>query len=166
MTDDPFSRDRENKQYIAQLAERQFANLEAASDLVDRKSGTLLGFLAIIISLALQAGLSPASTYLDKVLVYISFLLLFLAIGFLVKSISPKVKHYDPDPVVLMEKYWKGDFEKTMGTVASNIAQAWQHNYAVHEEKAKWYGLALKPAVAGLFLLTFDVLVIRVFGVG
>jgi len=166
MEDKILSRSEKNRQYIAQLAERQFTNLETASDLVDRKTGTLLGFLAIIISLSLQAGLPSACSYLDKLLVYTAFLLLFFALVCLIKSISPKVKHYDPNPVVLMEKYWQEDLEKTIGTVTSNIVQAWQKNKATYDEKVKWYALALKPIVAGLFLLAFDVLVIRVFGVG
>ena len=166
MEDNTLSRDKENRQYIAQLAEQQFANLETASDLVDRKSGTLLGFVAIIVSLSLQVNFPPTSSYLDKVLVYTAFSLLFSALICLIKSISPKTKHYDPNPIVLMEKYWQEDFENTMGTVVSNLVQAWGKNKALYDEKVKWYGLALKPAVTGLFLLAFDVLVIRVFKVG
>ncbi|MCK4580284.1 MAG: hypothetical protein KAU10_02950 [Dehalococcoidia bacterium] len=166
MKDDDLSGDEKNRQYIAHLAEEQLAGLETASDLVDRKAGTLLGFVAVIISLSLGIGFPASSSYLDKVFVYAAFLLLFAALVCLILSISPKVKRYDPNPIALMERYWTQDYEKTMGTVASNMVQAWEKNKGVHDKKAEWYGRALLPTVLGLSLLAFDVLVIRVFGGG
>jgi len=44
----------ENRTYIAQLSLHQARVLEDASDTVDRKSATLLGFLALIVALCLQ----------------------------------------------------------------------------------------------------------------
>jgi hypothetical protein len=65
-----------------------------------------------------------------------------------------------------MEGYWTRDYEKTMGTVVSNMVQAWGKNKDVHDKKVAWYGRALLPTVLGLSLLAFAVLVIRVFGAG
>ena len=156
----------ENRTYIAQLSLHQARVLNDASDAVDRKSATLLGFLALIVALCLQIGFSEQTFILDLLFAYTGFVCLFTALILLMLSILPRQCRLDPNPAKLFDECWDRDLEKTQKAVAKSLKASWLHNEKVHSKKVAFYMWAMGLAVGGLALLSFDILVVRPFGYG
>ena len=156
----------ENRTYIAELSLHQVRVLEDASDTVDRKSATLLGFLALIVALCLQIGFSKQIFILDLLFVYTGFVCLFAALILLMLSILPRARRLDPNPAKLFDECWDLDLEKTQEEVTKSLKASWLHNEKVHSKKVNFYIWAMGLAVGGLALLSFDILVVRPFGCG
>ena len=163
-TDEDNTRDEQNEGYIARLVERQFSVLEKTSAAIDGKAATLLGFVAIILALVLQLPSPNPAFCLDMLLFYVAFSLLLAGLFLLVFCIAPRKKRFDPDPVVLFEKYWRSSLKETREQITKNLTDVWAENYVVHVKKTKLLEWALYLVIGGLFMLTFDILIIRVFG--
>jgi len=162
-SDEGNTRDEQNEGYIAHLVERQFSVLEETSAAIDKKAATLLGFVAIIVTLVLQLPSPGPAFHLDTLLFYVAFALLLGSLFLLILCIAPRQKRFDPNPVVLLKKYWRSSLKETREQVTKNLADVWAENYAVHGKKAKLLEWALRLVITGLFILAFDILIIRVF---
>jgi len=156
----------ENRRYIAELSLHQARVLEDASDAVDRKSATLLGFLALIVALALQIGLPKQMVVVDMLFSYVGFLSLFGALLLLMLSIVPRTRRFDPNPAKLFDECWDLDLGMTQKAVTKSLKASWLHNEKVHNTKVILYEWAMRVAIGGLALLALDILVIRPFGCG
>ena len=143
------------------MAERQLAVLDDTSAAIDGKASTIVGFMGVILALALQLGLAEGAGWLDRVLFWTASGLLLSGIVLLVLSMAPKWRRLDPDPEVLVDKYWDLDFETTRRKVTSNLADVWIQNRAVHKRKVRLFESGLWVAVSGLVLLAIDVLTVR-----
>jgi len=165
-TDEHNTRDEQNEGYVARLVERQFSVLEETSAAIDRKAATSLGFVAIIVALVLQLPSPNPAFYLDMVLFYVAFALLLGGLFLLILCITPKQKRFDPDPVVLFEKYRGSTLKETREQVTKNLTSVWAENRVVHGKKANLLSWALHLVITGLFVLAVDILIIRVFGNG
>lgn len=156
----------ENRRYIAELSLHQARVLEDASDAVDRKSATLLGFLALIVVLALQIGLPKQMVVVDMLFSYVGFLSLFAALLLLMLSIVPRTRRFDPNPAKLFDECWDLDLQVTQKAVTKSLKASWLYNEEVHKKKVALYEWAMRAAIGGLTLLALDILVIRPFGCG
>ena len=165
-TDEHNTRDEQNEGYIAHLVERQFSVLEETSAAIDGKAATFLGFVAIIVALVLQLPSPKPAFYLDILLFYVAFVLLLGGLFLLIFCIAPRQKRFDPNPVVLFKKYWGSTLKETREQVTKNLTNVWAENRVVHGKKVKLLEWALRLVITGLFMLVFDILIIRVFGNG
>ena len=155
------SENAENHQYISDIAARQVRLLEDASDAVDHKAGVLLGFIAVVIAVALQGGIPDKSSILDLLFAYSAFAALFGALATLISCLVPRLRRFDPNAAKLITSCWDRTIDKTRENVVSSLRTAWDANARVHERKTNLFAWALRSAVVGLALLAFDVLVIR-----
>jgi len=153
--------DAENHQYIYDVAARQVQLLEDASHAVDHKAGMLLGFIAVVIAVALQSGTPDKSCILDLLFAYSAFAALFVALAILISSLAPRLRRFDPSAAKLITSCWHRTIEKTRENVVSSLRTAWDANAKAHERKACLFAWALRFAIVGLAILTFDVLVVR-----
>ena len=153
----------QNDGYIARLVERQLSVLEGASAAIDVKAATILGFVAIILALVLQLPPPKPAFYLDMLLFYIAFALLLVGLFLLIFCITPRQRRFDPDPIALFEKYWASTLKETRKQVTKNLTDVWAENRVVHKRKAKLLRWALRLVIGGLFVLAFDILILRVF---
>ena len=156
----------ENRRYIAELSLHQARVLEDASDAIDRKSSTLLGFLALIVALTLQIRFSEQIVLLDVLFVYAGFVCLFAALILLMLSIVPRTRRFDPNPAKLFDECWNLDLGTTQKAVTKSLKASWLHNEKAHNKKVAFYEWAMRMAIGGLALLAFDILVVRPFGWG
>ena len=158
--------DPENRRYIAELSLHQARVLEDVTDAVDRKSATLLGFLALIIALALQTGVPKQILALDALFLYTGVACLFAALIFLMCSITPRTRRFDPNPAKLFDKCWDLNLCTTQKEVTKSLKATWLHNEKVHNTKVSLFEWAIRMTIGGLMLLSFDILVVRPFGCG
>lgn len=158
---EPGGANAENHQYIYDVATRQVRLLEDASDAVDQKAGMLLGFIAVVVAVALQGGIPNKSSILDLLFAYLSFATLFVALGTLISCLAPRLRRFDPNAAKLITSCWDRSIDKTRENVVSSLRTAWDANARVHERKANLFAWGLRFAVTGLALLAFDFLVIR-----
>lgn len=156
----------ENRRYIAELSLHQARVLEDVTDTVDRKSATLLAFLALIIALALQIQIPKQILVLDALFLYTGFACLFAALILLMCSITPRTRRFDPNPAKLFDKCWDLDLCTTQKEVTKSLKATWLHNEKAHNRKVSLFEWAMRMTIGGLMLLSFDILVMRPFGYG
>jgi hypothetical protein len=156
----------ENRRYISDLSLHQARVLDDVTDAVDRKSATLLGFLALIIALALQTGVPKQILVLDALFLYTGFACLFAGLILLICSITPRTRRFDPNPAKLFDKCWDLDLCATQKEVTKSLKASWLHNEKVHNRKVILFEWAMRMTIGGLVLLAFDILVVRPFGCG
>jgi len=152
-----------SSELLCRIAERQLRVLEAATNAVEAKASTFLGFEAVLLALVLGTLPPNPSDYLDVLLTYTAVALLLAGALLLVLCVYPRKHRFDPDPWALMQRYSGKPPRETRAAVAGNMADAWRDNYSVHETRAALLQWALCLAVIGLCVLVFDVFVIRVF---
>ena len=151
----------ENHQYIYDVATHQVQLLEDASYAVDHKAGMLLGFIAVVIAVALRSGTPDKACILDLLFAYSAFAALFGALAILISCLAPRLRRLDPNPAKLITSCWSRTVEKTRENVASSLRTTWKVNSEAHKRKARLFAWALRFAIVGLAILAFDVLVVR-----
>ena len=138
--------------------------LERATDAVERKATSFLGFEAVFLALILGT-LSPSPGHvMDVILSYTSLALLLAGALLLTLVVFPRLYRFDPDPESLAQHYWSAGDAKLLDQVSVNLTSAWKQNFRVHERKANLLKWAIALVVAGMSVLAFDVFVVRLFG--
>jgi hypothetical protein len=153
-----------SSEFLCGIAERQLRVLEAATNAVETKASTFLGFVAVLLTLVLGTLPPNPGDSVDVFLAYTAVALLLAGALLLVLCVYPRRHRFDPDPWALMQRYSGKAHRETREAVATNMADAWRGNYRVHETRAALLRWALPLVVIGLCVLVFDVFVIRVFG--
>jgi hypothetical protein len=156
--------DNRNARIIVDAAFRQTQLLESISGAIDYKAGVLMGFLAIVITLAFQVGVPNAASVLDLLFGYAGFALLFTAFATLIASLSPRRRRYGPNVEKLLLKCWDFEERETLEKIVKELNEVWIHNGPIHERKATLFKVGLWLSLSGIMVLAVDIMVIRPFG--
>ncbi len=150
------------RQYITNVAFARIQMLEDASDAIDQKGGILLGFIAVVIALALSGPLPNVSSPLDLLFWYVGFASLLAGFVILILCLTPKIRRLDPDVGKLLRNFWNSPFDSAQENIAASLKSAWEANSKTHSRKATLFTLALWLTVVGIGGLALDILVVRV----
>jgi len=152
-----------NKGLVLSLVSSQRAVLAEATDAIERKASTFLGFEAVLFALILGTATPAADNPIDLILAYTGLGLLLASACLLMLCVNPTSFRFDPNPKGLVQEYWYKNLDETRHSVAKNLVDAWESNRKIHALKVIRLEWALRLVAAGLFVIAFDVLVVRVF---
>lgn len=140
---------------------RQASFLESCTNSYDQRAGVLIGLLAVVIALALQADRPTLSTPLDLIFWFSGFGLLFAALVVLAASFTPRKTRHGPDVAKLYDSCSKRMEAETLDAIAKELKEVWTANHAANETRARIFKIGLWLSISGVAVLAFDILVIR-----
>jgi len=147
--------------FLINIGFRQVQILEDASEAIDQKGGILLGFLAVVIALALSGPITDPLDPLNMLFGYIAIAVLVASLIVLIVCLTPKARRIDPDVTKLFDNLWDKSLDYAQENIAAALRNVWETNKKVHDKKATLFELALWLTLAGLVILALDILVIR-----
>jgi len=140
-------------QIIYEVIRNQLESQLQLVDSLDNKGGIIIGFNAIIITLAFSI-YSSASSWLFVLG------LLYLLISIYYSFLAYKAEKFrrDPEPRKLREKYSLTQFDQVLQKIIDNSIGAYEENRNKLKEKSQYINRSLIITFIGIILLTLSLL--------
>lgn len=144
-----------NIEFIYHLVKDRLESEFNAIDIKNQKTGTIIGFNSVVLSITLSYYSNVNLSYLY----YVGIILLFLSI---IKSfLAYRVTGYrrDPEPKPLWEGYHGKDYKETLEQIITNLVESFNETREKSKRKDMLINLSLIFSISGLLFIFCSIII-------
>ena len=153
--------DPECQAFLVEVAFNRLQLLEDTTESIDRKAGTLLGFVSVVVIFALQLARPDLNNLIDALFVCTGFASLFVSLVLLISCLRPRNRRMDPEPEKMLEAFWRSRLDRAREEIAASLVNAWRFNTKANGRKATLFAWAVWLSVAGIGFLAVNEILFR-----
>ena len=154
--------DRKAREVIYEEVKSRLNNQFESIDSLDKKSGIVIGFVGVILSLSIRDidGISfriaGGTLQIEKLLLLLATTLLFLSAWFAFKSFEVRTYRRDPEPHKLILECSDYTYSNLTTLLTKKFSESFEENKVIVCEKKSKLNTSLKLIFMSLVLLTLD----------